>query len=155
MIFKQAKKIISRETERPTAFVLFFYPPSVCLCMHVSSSGGRDLSGTIVILTPGWPLSNALASDPIHCGRQGLSLMTAGADKLGLELSPGDSGLPRVSRGWCQDPGLLPAGLPGAHIQVRLLYIPAGSQFSPDQKGCYLAQSRTAALHPEWQIISF
>lgn len=75
--------------------VFFFL--RLCLCMHVSSRGGRDLLGDIVTLTPGWLLSDALASDPVHCGREGLSLRAAGADKLGLEVILGASGLPGES----------------------------------------------------------
>lgn len=66
--------------------------------MHVSTRGVRDLLGAIVTATPTQLLSNALASDPIHSGRQGLCLRAAGSDKLGLEVTPGASGLPSESR---------------------------------------------------------
>lgn len=79
------------------AFVMFFFF-SVCVSACMSAQGGgRDLLGDIVTLTPGWLLSDALASDPVHCGREGLSLRAAGADKLGLEVILGASGLPGES----------------------------------------------------------
>lgn len=65
--------------------------------MHVSARGVHDLLGAIVTLTPGRLLSAALASDLIHCGRQGFSLRAAGSDELGLEVTPGASGLPGES----------------------------------------------------------
>lgn len=61
--------------------------------MHVSTRGVHDLSGAIVTWTPGRLLSDALASDPVHCGRQSPSLRAAEADKLGSEVIPGASGL--------------------------------------------------------------
>lgn len=56
--------------------------------------GVRDLSGAIVTQTPGRLLSDALASDPIRCGRR---LGAAQADKPGLEVTPAASGLPGKS----------------------------------------------------------
>ncbi len=84
----------SAEEQNAMAFVIvFFLSLRVCLCMHVSTRGVHDLSGAIVTWTPGRLFSDALASDPIHCGRQGLSLRAADADKLGSEVTPGASGL--------------------------------------------------------------
>lgn len=62
--------------------------------MHVSAMGVRDLSGAIVTQTPSRLLSDALASDPIRCGRR---LRAAQADKPGLEVTPAASGLPGKS----------------------------------------------------------
>lgn len=62
--------------------------------MHVSAMGVRDLSGAIVTQTPSRLLSDALASDPIRCGRR---LRAAQADKPGLEVTPAASGLPGES----------------------------------------------------------
>lgn len=56
--------------------------------------GVRDLSGAIVTQTPSRLLSDALASDPIRCGRR---LRAAQADKPGLEVTPAASGLPGKS----------------------------------------------------------
>lgn len=117
--------------------------------MHVSKGGVHDLLGAIVTRIPGRLLSDALASDPVHCGRQGLSLRAAEADKLGSEVTPGGFRPPWRELEQCQGPGLLPVGLPGARIQSRLLQIQAGSLFCPNRRRSHLVQSHTPAPRPE------
>ncbi|KAI3354836.1 hypothetical protein L3Q82_004639 [Scortum barcoo] len=120
-------------------------------CHHAMSVLGtrrvRDLLGAIVTRTPGRLLSDALASDPIHCGREGPSLRAAEADKLGSEVTPGASGF--LGKSWSGAKAQSAAGHPPHHTRDA---VGEDALYSTPVERSEDGRGQVDSLHPSQEV---